>query len=110
VPRATRRAYEKTLNENRAAGDDLPEARLPNVIAKRRAALPREQGLAGGVRVPALTGRGRPGRTSARGFRAESGPEQGPSESWLAQRRFFAYRLMRFRGHPVSREPVAFYG
>lgn len=30
-------AYEKTLNEVLAAGDDLPEARLPNVIAKRRA-------------------------------------------------------------------------
>ena len=30
-------AYEKTLNEVLAAGDDLPEARLQNVIAKRRA-------------------------------------------------------------------------
>lgn len=30
-------AYVKTLNEILAAGDDLPEARLPNVIAKRRA-------------------------------------------------------------------------
>jgi tetratricopeptide (TPR) repeat protein len=32
-----RAAYEKTLNEVLAAGDDLPEARLQNVIAKRRA-------------------------------------------------------------------------
>jgi len=30
-------AYEKTLNDILAAGDDLPEARLQNVIAKRRA-------------------------------------------------------------------------
>lgn len=30
-------AYEKTLHEVLAAGDDLPEARLQNVIAKRRA-------------------------------------------------------------------------
>jgi tetratricopeptide (TPR) repeat protein len=30
-------AYVRTLNEVLAAGDELPEARLPNVIAKRRA-------------------------------------------------------------------------
>jgi hypothetical protein len=30
-------AYEKTLNEILAAGDELPEARLQNVVAKRRA-------------------------------------------------------------------------
>lgn len=30
-------AYQKTLNEVLAAGDELPEARLQNVIAKRRA-------------------------------------------------------------------------
>ncbi|MCA9631598.1 MAG: hypothetical protein KC766_28270 [Myxococcales bacterium] len=31
------KSYEKLLNEVLAAGDPLPEARLPNVIAKRRA-------------------------------------------------------------------------
>jgi tetratricopeptide (TPR) repeat protein len=32
-----RAAYEKTLNDILAAGDELPEARLQNVVAKRRA-------------------------------------------------------------------------
>ncbi len=35
--KADRAGYEKTLNEVLAAGDELPEARLQNVIAKRRA-------------------------------------------------------------------------
>jgi hypothetical protein len=35
--KSDRANYEKILNDVLKAGDTLPEARLPNVIAKRRA-------------------------------------------------------------------------
>lgn len=35
--KSDRASYERTLNEVLAAGDPLPEARLQNVIAQRRA-------------------------------------------------------------------------